>query len=70
MVGVPTADLFHDVAEKAVRANQQAIPILVYDHVGIRKVWADHLQWLDNNIKSVRAIKVSEAGWTLAGWES
>jgi hypothetical protein len=70
VVGIPTADLFHDIAEKAARANQPEVPILVYDHVGIRKLWADHLQWLDQNIKSVRAIKVSEAGWSLAGWES
>lgn len=44
-------------------------PILVYDHVGIRDMWAAHLKWLDDNIKSVRAIKVSEVGWMLAGFE-
>jgi hypothetical protein len=70
VVGIPTADLFQDVAEKARRANQREVPILVYDHVGIREVWASHLKWLDDNIHSVRAIKVAEAGWTLAAWES
>ena len=68
VVGVPTADLFHDVAEKARRASQREKPILVYDHIGIRKLWSEHLDWLDKNITSVKAIKVSEAGWTLAGW--
>jgi hypothetical protein len=70
VVGVPTAELFHDVADKAERANQAATPILVYDHVGIRDIWAAHLKWLDDNISSVRAIKVSEAGWRLAAWEA
>jgi hypothetical protein len=69
VVGIPTAELFNDIAEKARRADQQGKPILVYDHVGIREAWIAHLKWLDDNIKSVRAIKVSEAGWTLAGLE-
>jgi hypothetical protein len=68
IVGIPTADLFHDVAEKARRANQREAPILVYDHIGIRELWIAHLKWLDENIRSVRAIRVSEAGWTLAAW--
>ena len=68
IVGIPTADLFYDVADKARRANQQGAPILVYDHVGIREFWTNHLKWLDDNIKSVRAIKVAEAGWVLVAW--
>jgi hypothetical protein len=70
VVGIPTADLMYDIAEKAKKANQRGAPILVYDHVGIRDVWAAHLKWLDENINSIRAVKVSEAGWTLAAWES
>src|SRR5262249_14975111 len=70
VVGVPTADLLQDVAEKAKKANQAEVPILVYDHVGIRDLWAAHLKWLDDNIRSVRAIRVSDAGWILAGWEN
>jgi hypothetical protein len=59
----------NDVANKASRADQQGIPILVYDHVGISDAWISHLQWLDDNIAAVRAIKSSEASWHLAGWE-
>jgi hypothetical protein len=69
IVGVPTAETLHEVADKAKRADQGGIPILVYDHVGIRDAWRTHLQWLDEQIRAVRAIKVSEAGWTLAAWE-
>lgn len=69
VVGIPTADLFHDVADKARKANQRGAPILVYDHIGIRELWVAHLKWLDDNISSVRAIRVSEAGWILAAWE-
>jgi len=69
VVGVPTAELLNDVAQKAERANQEGKPILVYDHVGIHDAWSAHLKWLDENISSVRAVKVSEAGWVLAAWD-
>lgn len=69
VVGVPTAEILNDVADKARRANQRQKPVLLYDHVGIREAWSAHLKWLDENISAVRAIKVSEAGWALAAWE-
>lgn len=69
IVGIPTAELLNDVAEKALRAGQQETPVLVYDHVGIRDTWREHLIWLDENIRTVRAIKVREAAWSLAAWE-
>jgi hypothetical protein len=70
IVGVPTAEIFNDVAEKALRADQREVPVVVYDHLGIREGWSAHLKWLDEHIRAVRAIKVSEAGWTLAAWET
>ena len=68
VVGVPSAEILYDVFDKAKRANYQETPVVVYDHVGIRDTWIDHLRWLDENIRTVRAIRVSEAGWTLAAW--
>lgn len=70
IVGVPTAEILNDVAEKARHADQREAPVLVYDHIGIRDAWSAHLRWLDKHIQVVRAIKVSEAGWTLAAWEA
>ncbi len=70
IVGIPTADLLNDVVNKAHRADQRGMPILVYDHIGIRDQWMAHLKWLDENIRAVRAIRVAEAAWTLAAWES
>lgn len=69
IVGIPTAELLNDVAEKARKADQHEMPILVYDHIGIRDKWISHLKWLDDNIVSVRAVKLLEAAWALAGWE-
>lgn len=69
VVGIPTAELLHDVSEKAVRADQIGTPYLVYDHVGIGDAWMRHLNWLDKNIATVRAIKVSEAAWAISGLE-
>lgn len=70
IVGVPTAEIFNDVAEKALRENQCEIPVVVYDHLGIRDSWSAHLKWLDEHIRAVRAIRVSDAGWILAAWEA
>lgn len=70
VVGVPTAEILNDIADKANRADQHEVPVLVYDHVGIRDAWSSHLKWLDDQIRAVRAIKVSEAGWALAAWEA
>jgi hypothetical protein len=69
VVGIPTAEMLNDVALKASKADQHEKPVLIYDQLGIRDVWIAHLKWLDDNISSVRAIKVSEAGWRLAAWE-
>ncbi len=69
VVGVPTAETLNDVAHKARQANQGGIPILVYDSIGIRDTWSTHLKWLEENIKVVRSMKLSEAAWTLSGLE-
>lgn len=70
VVGIPTAELLNDVADKARRADHGGTPVLVYDHIGIGEQWTAHLRWLDENISTVRALKVLEAGWILAVWEA
>lgn len=69
VVGIPTAETLNDIAEKAKRASQKETPILVYDEIGIHDAWNRHLLWLDDQIKSVRAVKVTTAGWTLAEFD-
>lgn len=69
VVGIPTAETLNDIAMKAHSNASTEAPVLVYDALGIRKAWSDHLQWLDQNIKAVRGLKVTNAGWELAGWE-
>lgn len=69
VVGLPTAETLHDVAEKGALHKELGAPVLVYDHVGIGENWSAHLRWLDEHIKAVRTIKVTEAGWALAAWD-
>lgn len=69
VVGIPTAETLNDIAIKARSNPDKGFPVLVYDDIGIRKAWSDHLQWLDENIKSVRGLKITQAAWSLAGWE-
>ena len=69
VVGIPTAKLLNEIENKALQAGHRDKPALVYDHVGIRDAWKAHLKWLDDNIRTVRAIRVAEAAWSLAAWE-
>ena len=69
VVGIPTAEILNDIADKAQNAGQREYPVLVYDHIGIRGTWSAHLDWLSENIKTVRTIKLTEAAWSLAAWE-
>lgn len=69
VVGVPTAETLHDIANKARSADQKEVPVLVYDDIGIRDSWSAHLQWLEDNIRAVRALKITQAAWMLAAWE-
>ncbi|MBT53687.1 MAG: molecular chaperone Tir [Mameliella sp.] len=69
MVGVPTAEMLNDIQEKAGKAGHGRFPCLVYNHIGIRPAWIEHLRWLDTQITSVRTLKVSDAGWELVEWD-
>lgn len=69
MVGVPTAEMLNDIQKKAGTAGHGRFPCLVYNHIGIRPSWIEHLRWLDDQISSVRTLKVSDAGWELVEWD-
>lgn len=69
MVGVPTAEMLNDIQDKAGKAGHGRFPCLVYNHIGIRPAWIEHLRWLDAQIASVRTLKVSDAGWELVEWD-
>lgn len=70
VVGVPTAELLNDIYNKAEAAGDGRFPCLVYDHVGIRDAWLEHLKWLDSKITGVRALRIYDAAWELAAWDS
>jgi hypothetical protein len=70
VVGVPTAELLNDVHDKAMSAANGRFPCLAYDHHGIRPTWRAHLEWLDAQVKEVRALRVFDAAWELAEWDS
>lgn len=69
-VGIPTALTLNDVATRASGRSDDALVCVVYDHIGIRSSWLSHLKWLDDQIVSVRSLRVFSAGWDLAAWEA
>ena len=69
VLGVPNAETMNEIEYKALSASHSTLPVLLYDHIGIRCSWKIHLEWLRENIKTVRMMKISEAAWSLADWE-
>jgi len=65
-IGVPTAVTL----QEAVEAAGGSEAALVYDHLGLKPKWQSHLAWLASSVSSARWIKVSEAAWDFAGWET
>lgn len=65
-VGVPTSTTLHDASRNS---PDQSVAVL-YDHVGLHPRWLGHLDWLGQHIHSVRWVRVSEASWQFADWES
>lgn len=64
-VGVPTAFTLY---EAATYAPDDSVAV-VYDHVGLRRQWVDHLDWLGDYIRVARWVKTSEVSWSFADWE-
>ncbi|WP_423808298.1 toll/interleukin-1 receptor domain-containing protein (plasmid) [Photobacterium damselae] len=69
VVGIPTAETLNKIAVQAKSNLSAEAPVLVYDALGIRDAWSNHLKWLNENIRSVRGLKVGDAAWELAAWE-
>lgn len=65
-IGVPTALTLQDALERA-GAVECAV---VYDHMGLKRTWLLHLDWLASNVQGARWIKAADAPWEFGGWEA
>ena len=65
-LGVPTSRTLQEAAEAA---PGQPVAV-VYDHLGLHPRWLEHMEWLGSHIRTARWIRVTEAAWQLADWES
>lgn len=65
-VGVPTALTL----QLACEPGESRSVAVAYDVVGLHHQWVAHLEWLGVHIRSGRWLKVHEAAWALAVWES
>lgn len=64
ILGVPTSLTLQQAIERA----QQSEAAIIYDHLGIRPTWQQHMQWLAGKIPGARWVKATEAAWELAAW--
>jgi hypothetical protein len=65
-VGVPTSTTLQDAA---MNTPDGSVAVL-YDPVGLHPRWLQHLDWLGHHIRVARWVKVTEAAWQFADWES
>jgi hypothetical protein len=65
-IGVPTSLTLQEASDRA----QDLDAAVVYDHLGIRPAWQEHLHWLAAKIPGARWVKATEAAWELAAWEA
>lgn len=65
-IGVPTSTTLHD-ASVGMERGKVAV---VYDHVGLRKRWVEHLDWLGERVTDVRWMKESDVALDLARWKT
>jgi hypothetical protein len=63
-IGVPSAVTLQETSERA--GNVQAA--VVYDHLGLKRSWQTHLDWLAKNVEGTKWVKVTDAAWDFAGW--
>jgi hypothetical protein len=66
-VGIPTSESLQHAALSAtsMTATEAAI---IYDHVGLRSRYVDHLKWLHDKVKDVRWVWQANASSDLAKW--
>lgn len=65
-IGVPTALALQDALERAGSVECA----VVYDHIGLKRTWQLHLDWLASNIQGAKWIKTTDAAWDFGGWEA
>ena len=64
-IGVPTSMTLHDAATNGADCSVA----VVYDPVGLDPKWLEHLDWLGNQVRAVRWVKINEAAWRFAAWD-
>jgi hypothetical protein len=63
-IGIPDALTLQATLESA-GALESAI---VYDHLGLKSSWVNHLTWLGENVQGAQWVKSTEAAWHFAGY--
>lgn len=63
-IGIPDAHTLQSTLERAGGLSSA----IVYDHLGLKPSWINHLEWLGHNIKGTQWVKSSEAAWEFAGY--
>lgn len=66
-IGVPTALTLQDVLERSGSPIECAV---VYDHLGLKRTWQSHLDWLASNVQGARWVKTADVAWDFGGWEA
>lgn len=61
----PSAETLNDAHTRASAFMESGEVFVLYDRIGMNKSRQDHLKWLDDHVRSVKAINIERAGWQL-----
>lgn len=63
-IGIPDAVTLQSTLERAGDLSSA----IVYDHLGIKPSWINHLDWLGNKVQGAQWVRSTEAAWQFAGY--
>ncbi|MEZ8273229.1 toll/interleukin-1 receptor domain-containing protein, partial [Vibrio splendidus] len=68
-VGIPDAQMLHDIENKAKAVRKGIHPVVMYDSVGLNKYTKEHFEWLDKNINTCSLLQAYEAQFKFSNWD-
>jgi hypothetical protein len=63
-IGIPDALTLQSTLESA----GSLASAIVYDHLGLKPSWVNHLDWLGRSVQGAQWVKSSETAWQFAGY--
>jgi TIR domain len=69
ILGIPGSQDLYEVAQMKINGVSRKSRAVVYDDVGVKEEYLEHLKWLLKQLKDVRCCPMYQLDWQLPDWE-